>query len=152
TLPTTTPPAVRGLLRRCLERNPKNRLHDIADARLVLDDVLAGRSDGAAGEGPSMIASGAPRARWPWPTAGIGRGLLLGAAGAWLWAALSKPAPAPLATRFTIQPPAGSTFERGIVISPDGRQIAFTARNGAGRVTLWIRALDSVEAHELPET
>ena len=32
-LPAATPPSVRRLLRRCLERNPKNRLHDIADAR-----------------------------------------------------------------------------------------------------------------------
>jgi Tol biopolymer transport system component len=44
-LPPTTPPAIRRLVRRCLERNPKNRLHDIADARLVLEDLLAGRGD-----------------------------------------------------------------------------------------------------------
>jgi Tol biopolymer transport system component len=44
-LPDGTPASVRGLVRRCLERNPKNRLHDIADARIVLDDALAGRSD-----------------------------------------------------------------------------------------------------------
>ncbi len=42
-LPESTPPAIRRLLRRCLERNPTNRLHDIADARIVLDDVLGGR-------------------------------------------------------------------------------------------------------------
>src|SRR5512135_547169 len=41
-LPREAPPAVRELLRRCLERNPKNRLHDIADARLVLADIEAG--------------------------------------------------------------------------------------------------------------
>ena len=36
------PPRVRGLLRRCLERDPKQRLHDIGDARLELrDDALA---------------------------------------------------------------------------------------------------------------
>jgi eukaryotic-like serine/threonine-protein kinase len=38
-LPADTPRAIRQLLRRCLERNPSNRLHDIADARIVLDDV-----------------------------------------------------------------------------------------------------------------
>ena len=42
-LPAATPPALRQLLRRCLERSPKNRLHDIADARIVLDDLIAGR-------------------------------------------------------------------------------------------------------------
>jgi Tol biopolymer transport system component len=44
-LPSSTPAAVRQLLRRCLERNVKNRLHDIADARIVLDDLIAGRGD-----------------------------------------------------------------------------------------------------------
>src|SRR4051812_46857746 len=41
-LPASTPPAIRRLLRRCPERNAKNRLHDVADARIVLDEVLAG--------------------------------------------------------------------------------------------------------------
>ena len=31
-LPAETPPAVRRLLRRCLERDPRSRLHDVADA------------------------------------------------------------------------------------------------------------------------
>ena len=44
-LPAGTPPAIRRLLRRCLERNPKNRLHDIADARIVLDELEAGVAD-----------------------------------------------------------------------------------------------------------
>ena len=52
-LPPETPPAIRRLLRRCLERNPKNRLHDIADARIVLEDVLAGRDNEAPVAGPS---------------------------------------------------------------------------------------------------
>ena len=37
-LPSHTPVAVRRLLRRCLEKDVKRRLHDIADARLELDD------------------------------------------------------------------------------------------------------------------
>jgi len=49
-LPEETPAAIRRLLRRCLERDVRNRLHDIADARLVIEDVLAGRDVPAAGE------------------------------------------------------------------------------------------------------
>src|SRR6185436_18373112 len=37
-LPPSTPPAIRRLLRRCLEKDPKRRLRDIGDARLELDD------------------------------------------------------------------------------------------------------------------
>jgi serine/threonine protein kinase len=39
-LPANVPPAIRRLLGRCLDRNPKNRLHDIADARIVLEEVF----------------------------------------------------------------------------------------------------------------
>jgi serine/threonine protein kinase len=39
-LPPHTPATIRKLLRRCLERDRKRRLHDIADARLEIDDAL----------------------------------------------------------------------------------------------------------------
>ena len=37
-LPTATPTHVRRLLQRCLRKDPKQRLHDIADARIELDE------------------------------------------------------------------------------------------------------------------
>jgi eukaryotic-like serine/threonine-protein kinase len=39
-LPPATPPSVQRLLQRCLQKDPKQRLHDIADARIELDDAL----------------------------------------------------------------------------------------------------------------
>ena len=44
-LPAATPPEIRKLLRRCLEKDRARRLADIADARLEIDDLLAGRSE-----------------------------------------------------------------------------------------------------------
>jgi len=44
-LPATTPPGIRRLLRRCLEKDPDDRLHDIADARIEIDDTLAHRDE-----------------------------------------------------------------------------------------------------------
>ena len=41
-LPPGTPAEITRLLRRCLERDRKNRLHDIADARIVLEEVMRG--------------------------------------------------------------------------------------------------------------
>jgi Tol biopolymer transport system component len=38
-LPPSTPLAVRRLLRRCLQKDPRRRLRDIGDARLELDEV-----------------------------------------------------------------------------------------------------------------
>jgi eukaryotic-like serine/threonine-protein kinase len=40
-LPHTVPESLRRVLRRCLEKDPKRRLHDIADVRLELDEALA---------------------------------------------------------------------------------------------------------------
>jgi hypothetical protein len=38
------------LLRRCLEKDPKRRLHDIADARIEIDDAIGGMIEGNAGQ------------------------------------------------------------------------------------------------------
>ena len=63
-LPADTPPAVRRLLARCLERNPKNRLHDVADARIVIDEVLSGRSEPVAPAARAPARCSAPWATW----------------------------------------------------------------------------------------
>ncbi|HVS14945.1 MAG TPA: protein kinase [Thermoanaerobaculia bacterium] len=41
-LPATTPRRLRELVRRCLERDPKRRLRDVGDARIVLEELVAG--------------------------------------------------------------------------------------------------------------
>jgi len=143
-LPAGTPHAVRQLLRRCLERNPKNRLHDIADARIVIEEVLSG---GHAEPPPPAV-----RARWLLAAGSLAAGILLGiAAGRWLGSS-SADQLHPVLTQFDIRAPEGTGFVRGFAFSPDGRKIAFTARGADGRVVLWVRALDSLAARQLPET
>src|SRR4029078_10348850 len=44
-LPFDTPPAIRRLLRRALSKNVRNRLRDMGDARLEINDALAGTHD-----------------------------------------------------------------------------------------------------------
>ena len=44
-LPAGTPPPLRTLLRRCLEKDRARRLADIGDARLEVDDLLTGRTE-----------------------------------------------------------------------------------------------------------
>jgi serine/threonine protein kinase len=61
-LPAGTPPALERLLRRCLTRDPKARLHDIADARLEIADAQSARPEAA----PAPAA--APAARPPRPS------------------------------------------------------------------------------------
>ena len=52
-LPGTTPASVRRLLQRCLEKNVKQRLHDIGDARVELDDALKAER----ASGPQTVSS-----------------------------------------------------------------------------------------------
>jgi serine/threonine-protein kinase len=40
-LPPNTPPSIQHLLRKCLRKDRKKRLHDIADARIELEEALA---------------------------------------------------------------------------------------------------------------
>ena len=53
-LPPATPPRVRELLRRCLERDPRRRLRDIGEARVLLEGLAPVR------EAPRRLASAAP--------------------------------------------------------------------------------------------
>jgi Tol biopolymer transport system component len=132
----------RRLLRECLEKDPRQRLRDIGDAkRLVIE------------EAPLLTPSVAPRklavAGW------IAAGTLAVALVASLWILGRQTGPEERAMRFQINPPPGAEFVLGagggIAISPDGRAIAFVAVSG-GSSKLWVRPLDSIAARELPGT
>jgi eukaryotic-like serine/threonine-protein kinase len=129
-LPSTAPVAVRRLLRRCLERDPRRRLHHIADARLeIVDGMEAPESDASTRSGPPTRMRGVALAGWAVA--------LLALAALGLWTTVWRPAPptAPVAYRFTIPRPA--TDASAPAVSPDGRYIAYAAPSG-----LWLRALD----------
>src|SRR5215468_10388285 len=73
-LPSSTPPALRGLLRRCLGKDPKRRLQAIGDARLVVEDLISGASsDDATGTpNPSNLSNRRPWSRaLPWAVAAM---------------------------------------------------------------------------------
>ena len=143
-LPAETPFSIRRLLRRCLERNPKNRLHDIADARIVIDDVIAGRSDDSAAATLPAAAELAPasrrgRLRWLAAGAALGAVVSLAIAGAWRGRTSAPAANEPLmSVRALVS--GGAPFSPAI--TRDGRTLAFVAaRNGEVRV--WIKDLAS---------
>ena len=134
---TRVPPALRPLLRRCLEKDPKKRLRDIGDAVLLLD----GREETAAD-----AAVGGRRSGPLWLAAGAAAVLLTALAGlSWIHFRESPPVRNPL--RFTIRLPEGVTFTQiaPLAISPDGRKLAFPAVGADGPVRLWVHSLDAAE-------
>jgi len=62
-LPGDLPHAVKRLLKRCLQRDPRQRLRDIGDARLVLQDVISGETE--------EIEARVTPANNPWPQRAI---------------------------------------------------------------------------------
>jgi serine/threonine-protein kinase len=148
-LPAATPAKIKRLVRRCLERDAIHRLRDIGDARIVLEEVLAGNL-----EEPEEVAPGPTAAR-------SGRGILVGA----IVAALSVGAAVGFFAQRARQPAASelplvkfqipvpdlqTTLASGgttVAISPDGGRIAFTSGD-----RLWIRDLTELQARALPGT
>ena len=149
-LPSSTPPRLRELLRRCARRDPKKRLQAIGDARIQIEELISGATEETA---TATAVAAQPRAqRSP-------RFVLIGAALALVnIAALAIPAalyfrrvvPEPLVTRFEITTPPTSD-PVSFALSADGRQLAFVAMaEGASR--LWVRRLDQVTAQPLAGT
>jgi Tol biopolymer transport system component len=146
-LPDKTPPAIQRLLRRCLAKDPKLRLHDMGDAGLDLHDAVMP----SAHEAPLTAHAGSNRKLF----AGLAAGLALGAgvAAALLWRPTPETiAPSPGQIRFSIDtPPMPSPHS--MAISPDGRSIAFTAFARAnGPAMLFVRRIGSLDSQPVPGT
>lgn len=151
-LPSSTPPHIRTILTRCLVKDRKARIPDLSVVRYMLDGTM---SDAV----PAAAITPAPRTRaWVWPAVAALLAVTTATA-AWAWygaGTVAQPV-----TRFVVSPPQGTMFTAGNlvgatvpVISPDGRWIAFTARDSlnAGSRQLYVRPIDAIEAQPLPGT
>jgi eukaryotic-like serine/threonine-protein kinase len=148
-LPKTTPPAIETLLRRCLRKDPRQRLADAATARLEIDDALAGR-------GPVKAADLQPRKTGISIGVAVAAGTALVAVGALLSWTLKPGLPAAPSrpTEVEVSLPSADAFDEtanNLALSPDGRTIAYVAiREGVAR--LYVRRLASFEAAPLAGT
>ncbi len=142
-LPPATPLAVRRLLERCLERDPKRRLRDIGEARIALSDpdTLAPAPRPIA---PAVVASPARR---PLVWAALALAAIAAVAGVWALARFRPAAASREVTRFTIPMPPGEVVTGGApAITRDGRFVAYAARGADGVARLSVRALDRFES------
>jgi len=146
-LPADTPPALRRLLERCLERDPKRRLRDIGEARVLLERPLE------PDEPPSSAA--APRGGWRERAAWLAAGLAVALA-AW---ALARPASTDSASaarpvsRLHLVPPEDvqyNSIDGPVALSPDGRRFAVRVERADGTSHLAVRDLASFDLVRLP--
>jgi Tol biopolymer transport system component len=146
-LPTATPPGLRRLLARCLERDRRKRLRDIGDARLELDDAT--HPTGAAKPVPVLT-----RGRMlPWGLA-LSAVLLAGWA---LRGGIGGDTPSrdlvyiDIGFPRDVEPTASGVDGRAAAaISPDGRTVAMIGVK-AGVRRVFVRRLDRAEASEVPD-
>jgi len=122
------------MLRRCLEKDPKRRLRDIGDARMLLEEPQ-----------PAPVAvARAPARRW-----GIVPLVAALVAGVAVW--LLKPAPPRAVVRLAVVLPAEVALRSGarhsVAFSPTGKHIVFAGRAGAAQ--LYLRAIDRAESQPI---
>jgi len=127
-LPADTPPGVRRIIGRCLVKDPRQRLRDAGDARLLIDDALEGRADPASSAAiATPAATRAARAWWPIVAACALIAIAAAAAG---WFARRPDDTGPVVSEF-----AQVTDQLGVEttpsLSPDGKSVVYAKINGA---------------------
>jgi serine/threonine protein kinase len=144
-LPSGTPPEMTRLVRRCLQRDLKQRLRDLGDARLELEDTT---------EQIAPRVSPVPRWRQALWVLGL---LALGAAIGSLLVATMRPSRLEdrVPARFVVTPPAsaplGGLDFPSVALAPDGTRVVYVADRG-GRTELFSRSMHDIEPVALAGT
>jgi Tol biopolymer transport system component len=145
-LPMSVPPRVHDLLRRCLVKEPRNRVRDIGDVRIAIEETQSG----AVGNGNGATAEAWGRSKVWVGIASVG--LLATIFFAMRWFTREE---APRVERLSVLPPENASRTNvGIPhISPDGRRIIMSVSiDGQAPASLWLRDLDSFSGRILPGT
>ena len=151
-LPAGTPSTIVRALRRCLEKDPNRRTHDISDARLDLEEKDHSVAATLVSTKPRLLT--VERVAW----------VLLAASLAGVLAYIElRTTPPPAVVRSQIEPPEEGSFgstsgigradgTSGAMLSPDGTRLAFMATDKNGRSEIWLRRFDSFTSQPLSGT
>ena len=154
TLPAGTPPAIRRLLERCLERDPKRRLRDVGEARIAMEEapasLIATRAETAAGLASRRAGRGRMVAS---ALAGValGAGLVAGVA-----AMRHRRSARDSGVRLNVVLPRDQAMVveglPNFALSRDGAEMAYVAKKESGKSALYLRSMGSFDARELVDT
>ncbi len=151
-LPEATPPGIRTLLHRCLQKDKSLRLRDAGDARVEIHEVLVAPATAVAGTaGP---ATRGWRERVAWPAAGV---LALIAIALAIGFELRAPKPPHPLQALHLSAEIGAdaslyTTGPSVLLSPDGTRLAFLASGADQKRRIYVRSLDQLQATALPDT
>jgi serine/threonine protein kinase/Tol biopolymer transport system component len=144
-----TPPAFDYLVAACLAKDREDRLQSAHDARLQLKSISQ--------QSATAIAPGRSSRTFV-PRVLLATAALLLVAAAIIFYFSQRANPPALSVRAYIPPPPGTAFRPSgfdagtVVVSPDGKTLAFTAVDEKGSTNLWLRPLDAPQATMLAGT
>ncbi len=153
-LPKELPVRIRDLLRRCLQKDPNKRLHDIADARIEIEEI---QSKPSAPTIESVVETEEPqpatrRRLIPWSLTVLMAVITVFAI--WQW---RRPISSTRSnvSRFPLEIPSDQQFIDStgpdMALSPDGRCFVYVGQGGSGRQLL-VRKMDQLDASPIPGT
>ncbi len=151
-LPPQLAPSIRALLRRCLTRDPRARLGDLAAALFVLEEQPA---LGSAVASPPLTELEGRSRRSPWARLAVAGAILLTAvlAGGAVWLLTRTPPPRVVRSALVTAPSAALTFtdsaDVNVAIVSDGSWVAYI---GNDATQLFVRALDAIQPTALVTT
>ncbi|MCU1296294.1 MAG: serine/threonine protein kinase [Acidobacteriaceae bacterium] len=145
-----TPSSFEHVVTTCLRKDPQERYQTAHDIKLQLQWIASERPV------PPAAAPSAEHSRRPlgWIAAVLAASVL-GAIAGFL---IHRSNPSAPSTRTLINAPEKTTLNLTgdaagpLVLSPDGRSIAFAATETDGKTALWVRPMNSLDARELPGT
>ena len=145
-LPVDTSRKLSDLLHRCLRRDVRNRLHDIGDARIEIEEAIGGDEYGGASSIPSFRKQMVSMSLVAVITAGV--------TSAVVWSRLRAPAVPGQSLRFVLAGSAVDAIDYGgqsFAISPDGLHLVYL-REVNGERRLFHRPLNRIEDEPLSGT
>jgi serine/threonine-protein kinase len=153
-LPANTPGALKRLIERCLRKDPRQRIRDVGDVRLALEELTV--THGA--EPTNLEVLPALASAWqrtlPWAIASSAILVALGAIWSVWWRSAAPPrSVVRFAVDLGVDASPVSDFGSSLALSPDGTRLAFVARPSAGdSPRLYVRRLDQLAVTLLPGT
>ena len=138
-----TPPSIRMLLQRCLRKDPEQRLHDVADVRIEIDECHL-----TAPRAPAGMRRTRPLI-WIMTAVVVATSLL-----AMVLVQLRAPESPSELFEFPVGPPDNLTFPGsygGFAVAPDGRQLVVIAASD-NRKSLWVRPIGAPRYRQIPGT
>ena len=146
-LPKGTPRAIQRLLQRCLQKDPRRRIHDVADARIEIEEGLQSpTSEGQSGP----VSVGPSRQVLPWVLLAVVSVIAFGIA---LVDSAEQVDVHPV--RLSVFEPEGvrlSPIASSFSLSPNGRLLAFTGATPDGKRLIFVRPMDSLTSQSLSGT